>query len=88
MAEPQQQEKPIATNRKALFNYEILDRAEAGVALVGTEVKSIREGGAHQILRNLSEGPRCGDRCGQRERARDRTQVGEAHADCDRPARQ
>jgi SsrA-binding protein len=45
MAEPQQQEKAIATNRKALFNYEILERAEAGVALVGTEVKSIREGG-------------------------------------------
>ncbi len=38
-------ERPIATNRKALFNYEILERAEAGVALVGTEVKSIREGG-------------------------------------------
>jgi len=35
----------IATNRKAFFNYEILDRAEAGVSLRGTEVKSIREGG-------------------------------------------
>jgi SsrA-binding protein len=35
----------IATNRKAFFNYEILERAEAGVSLVGTEVKSIREGG-------------------------------------------
>jgi SsrA-binding protein len=34
----------LATNRKALFNYEILDRVEAGVRLVGTEVKSIREG--------------------------------------------
>jgi SsrA-binding protein len=38
-------EKVLATNRKAFFNYEILERAEAGVALVGTEVKSIREGG-------------------------------------------
>jgi SsrA-binding protein len=38
-------EKVIATNRKALFNYEVLDRAEAGISLVGTEVKSIREGG-------------------------------------------
>ena len=38
-------ERVIATNRKAFFNYEILDRAEAGVALLGTEVKSIREGG-------------------------------------------
>jgi SsrA-binding protein len=38
-------EKAISTNRKAFFNYEVLDRAEAGVSLVGTEVKSIREGG-------------------------------------------
>ena len=38
-------EKTLATNRKAFFNYEILERAEAGVSLVGTEVKSIREGG-------------------------------------------
>jgi SsrA-binding protein len=45
MAEPQPQEKVIATNRKAFFKYEITERAEAGVALVGTEVKSIREGG-------------------------------------------
>jgi SsrA-binding protein len=35
----------LATNRKALFNYEILERAEAGLSLVGTEVKSIRHGG-------------------------------------------
>ena len=38
-------EKTIATNRKAFFNYEVLERAEAGVALLGSEVKSIREGG-------------------------------------------
>jgi SsrA-binding protein len=38
-------EKVIATNRKAFFNYEILERAEAGVSLRGTEVKSVREGG-------------------------------------------
>jgi SsrA-binding protein len=38
-------ERTLATNRKAFFNYEILERAEAGVVLVGTEVKSIREGG-------------------------------------------
>jgi SsrA-binding protein len=37
--------KVLATNRKALFDYQILERAEAGIALVGTEVKSIREGG-------------------------------------------
>jgi len=38
-------ESPIATNRKAFFNYNVLERAEAGLALVGSEVKSIREGG-------------------------------------------
>ncbi len=38
-------ERLLATNRKAFFNYEILERVEAGVVLVGTEVKSIREGG-------------------------------------------
>jgi SsrA-binding protein len=37
--------QPIATNRKAFHDYEVLERAEAGVALVGTEVKSIRAGG-------------------------------------------
>ena len=34
----------IATNRKALRDYHILDRLEAGVSLTGTEIKSIREG--------------------------------------------
>ncbi len=38
-------QKILASNRKAHFNYEILERAEAGVALLGTEVKAIREGG-------------------------------------------
>jgi SsrA-binding protein len=37
--------KTLATNRKALFHYEVLERVEAGIALVGTEVKSIRDGG-------------------------------------------
>lgn len=31
-------------NKKALHNYHILDRIEAGVALTGSEVKSIRAG--------------------------------------------
>jgi SsrA-binding protein len=35
----------IADNRKAWFEYEILDTYEAGIVLKGTEVKSIREGG-------------------------------------------
>jgi SsrA-binding protein len=38
-------QKTLATNRKALFHYEVLERVEAGIALVGTEVKSIRDGG-------------------------------------------
>jgi len=38
--------KPIATNRKAFHNYFIEDRAEAGLVLTGTEVKSLREGRA------------------------------------------
>ena len=36
--------KDIATNRKALRDYQILEKFEAGVELVGTEVKSIRDG--------------------------------------------
>lgn len=34
----------IATNRKALHDYHILERIEAGMELKGTEVKSVREG--------------------------------------------
>ena len=36
--------KIILKNRKARFNYEILEDYEAGLELVGTEVKSIRQG--------------------------------------------
>lgn len=36
--------KIIATNKKAYHNYEIVESFEAGVALLGSEVKSIREG--------------------------------------------
>jgi SsrA-binding protein len=36
--------KLIAKNKKAFFNYEILETYEAGISLVGSEVKSIREG--------------------------------------------
>jgi len=38
-------ERVLANNRKALFRYHILERVEAGIVLVGTEVKSLREGG-------------------------------------------
>lgn len=34
----------VATNRKALHDYFVLDRVEAGVELRGTEVKSVRSG--------------------------------------------
>ena len=37
-------QKNIAENRKAFHDYHILETYEAGVALLGTEVKSIREG--------------------------------------------
>ena len=37
----------VAENRKARFNYEILDTFEAGLVLTGTEVKSLREGKAN-----------------------------------------
>ncbi|MBA3009679.1 MAG: SsrA-binding protein SmpB [Proteobacteria bacterium] len=36
--------KLIATNKKARFNYQIDDEYEAGIVLVGSEVKSMREG--------------------------------------------
>lgn len=39
--------KLIAQNRKARHNYEIEESVEAGVALVGTEVKSCRDGKAN-----------------------------------------
>lgn len=41
--------KVIATNRKARHNYTIIDTYEAGIALVGTEVKSLREGKASLV---------------------------------------
>jgi SsrA-binding protein len=37
-------QKNIAENRKAFHDFHILETFEAGMALVGTEVKSIREG--------------------------------------------
>lgn len=36
--------KLVASNREAFFNYFILDAYEAGLELVGTEVKALREG--------------------------------------------
>lgn len=45
--ERERAQRMIAENRKAFHDYHILDTLEAGVVLLGTEVKSIREGGAN-----------------------------------------
>ena len=39
--------KNIAENRRARFNYELMDTFQAGLVLTGTEVKSLRLGTAH-----------------------------------------
>jgi SsrA-binding protein len=39
-------QKVIATNRRARHEYEVLERIEAGLVLVGPEVKSLRDGKA------------------------------------------
>lgn len=54
MAKEKKQEKDvdgniiqvIARNRKAKFEYEVLDSLEVGIVLTGTEVKSLRQGKA------------------------------------------
>lgn len=38
--------RDVAQNRRALHEYEIVERFEAGIALQGTEVKGLRERGA------------------------------------------
>jgi SsrA-binding protein len=48
--------KIIVENRRARHEFHILDRVEAGIALTGTEVKSLRDGGgnlreAYAVLR-------------------------------------
>jgi len=47
MAKDDRSNQTIAENRKAGFDYHLLDTFEAGVVLLGTEVKSIRDGGAN-----------------------------------------
>jgi SsrA-binding protein len=39
-------QKTVATNRRARFDYELLERMEAGIVLTGSEVKSLRAGRA------------------------------------------
>ena len=36
--------KPIAENRRARHDYHLLEKLEAGIALTGTEIKSLRDG--------------------------------------------
>ena len=40
-------DKVVATNRKAFHEYHIIEKFEAGVELLGSEVKSLREGKAN-----------------------------------------
>jgi SsrA-binding protein len=51
MAQEDPSRQIVATNRRARFDYEIVDTVEAGMALLGPEVKSLRAGNA-----NLSDG--------------------------------
>jgi SsrA-binding protein len=49
--------KTIIENKKAYFNYQILEKFEAGISLIGQEVKSIKSGrinlaGAYVVLKN------------------------------------
>lgn len=51
--------KVISNNKRATFDYELLDRYEAGLVLTGTEIKSIRN---HQVsLRRAFVQPREGE---------------------------
>jgi SsrA-binding protein len=44
---PQEEgQRTVASNRRARFDYEILERLEAGIVLTGSEVKSLRAGRA------------------------------------------
>ena len=47
MAPKRESGKLVAENRKARFNYDIEEKLEAGIALMGSEVKSLRGGKAN-----------------------------------------
>jgi SsrA-binding protein len=57
MAKPQG-EKLVVDNRRARHDYHLTDRVEAGLVLVGTEVKALREGKAtlQQAYAEVREG--------------------------------
>ena len=46
-AKPESGEKLIASNKKALHDYFVVQKIEVGIALTGTEVKSLRAGRAN-----------------------------------------
>src|SRR5438309_5758652 len=48
--EQKSRDRELADNRRAFYDYAIEDRLEAGVALTGTEIKSLRAG--HVNLRD------------------------------------
>ena len=56
---PAPQERTLAVNRQALHDYHILETVEAGLALQGTEVKSIRAGNVN--LRDAYARPEGGE---------------------------
>lgn len=48
--------KPLSENKKAYFDYEILEKYDAGISLIGQEVKSIKQGhmsltGSYVVIR-------------------------------------
>ena len=43
-SERQKAQRIVADNRKAFFDFHVLETLEAGIALLGTEIKAIREG--------------------------------------------
>lgn len=52
-------ERTVTVNRKALHDYDVLSRWEAGIALLGTEIKSIRDGRVN--LRDAYVRPQAGE---------------------------
>lgn len=44
MTAPDPDQRVVTTNKRALHRYHVLDELEVGISLVGTEVKSLREG--------------------------------------------
>ncbi len=49
--------KDLILNKRALFDYEILEKFDAGIALLGAEVKSLKQGrasltGAYVVIKN------------------------------------